>query len=196
MRLLLLTLLLCTTSAGFAQQEAAPESLSGQIGELLRKSYDYRDKGRVYEVVRRQELDQFVTNVNDSIGRYTGEIAELRSTITQLEEKIATLSQDLATRQTNIAALTEEKDSISLLGLPLSKTTYSLILWSAIIGLGALLLLALGRTRVAVASSSELRAHNEKVIAELEDSRKQRLTVEQKLRRQLQDEINKNRHNS
>ena len=90
-----------------------------------------------------------------------------------------------------IGSLNGEKDSISLLGMQLSKTTYNIILWSAIGILLALLLFSIARMQVAVTSNRDARIAREKTAEELEKSRKNRLEVEQKLRRQLQDERNK-----
>jgi len=104
-----------------------------------------------------------------------------------IEAQTATIGE----RDTKIKELTEEKDGISLLGLPLSKITYNIIMWSAIILLLAALLFAIARMRFAISSSREARSMNEKTAEELEKSRKNRLEVEQKLRRQLQDERNK-----
>ena len=194
MRLPTVLLLLFFSALLGAQRAGDPAAagdadLRSQFDEMLRVSSNYQQ----YKTVRKTYLASFMQNVADSLTTKAEKISELQRTIDRQEEQIASLTSSVAERDGNISSLEDKKDSISLLGVPLSKTTYSIILWSAIIGLLAFALLALTRMRVAVASSRELREHNEKVTQELEDSRKQRLTVEQKLRRQLQDEINKNR---
>lgn len=162
-------------------------SLQGQFDEMLRVSSRYQ----VYKTVRRTFLDAFMSNVSDSIRGYTEEISRLEERIGDQEAKITEQEAAIGDRQGQIAALSDEKDSISLLGMPLSKTTYSLILWSAIIGLLAMLLFAIARMRLAVSSARQAEQDFRQVNADLEKSRKTRLEVEQKLRRQLQDEINK-----
>ncbi len=162
-------------------------SLQGQFDEMLRVSSKYQ----IYKTVRRTFLDAFMVNVRDSISGYTEEISRLESRISDQEAKISEQAAAIEDRQGQIGSLTEEKDSISLLGMPLSKATYSLMLWSVIIGLLAMLLFAIARMRLAVSTARQTRQDFQQVNEDLEKSRKTRLEVEQKLRRQLQDEINK-----
>ncbi|TXF88478.1 hypothetical protein FUA23_14425 [Neolewinella aurantiaca] len=192
-RLLTFTFLLFFAQSAVAQRgnpaTADTVSLQGQFDEMLRVSSKYQ----IYKTVRRDFLDAFMANVSDSIGVYTNEIEKLENRIDEQNAKIASQGTTIEERDNQIAALTGEKDSVSLLGMSLSKTTYSVIFWSAIIGLLAMLFFALGRMRLAVGAAREARQDFEKVTEDLEKSRKNRLEVEQKLRRQLQDEINKNK---
>lgn len=162
-------------------------SLQKQFDEMLRVS----NRFQAFKVVKQDFLNAFIVNVNDSISAYTGEIKALKETITTQDQRINEQAVTIEAKDVEILALNEEKDGISLLGISLSKATYSLIMWSAIIGLLALLLLALARMRVAVSASNESGALNTKLTDELEKARKRRLEVEQNLRRELQDEINK-----
>ncbi len=164
-------------------------SLQGQFDEMLQVSSKYQ----VYKTVRRAFLDAFMANVSDSIRSNTNEIDLLECRISDQDNKIREQSVLIDDREGQITALTDEKDSISLLGIPLLKVIYNLILWSVIIGLFAMLLFALARMRLAVGSAREAREDFEAISEDLNKSRKNRLEVEQKLRRQLQDEINKNK---
>jgi len=164
-------------------------SLQGQLDEMLQVSSKYQ----VYKTVRRAFLDAFMANVSDSIRSHTNEINLLEGRISDQENKIGEQAVLIDDREGQITALTDEKDSISLLGIPLLKVIYNLILWSVIIGLFAMLLFALARMRLAVGSAREARKDFEAISEDLNKSRKNRLEVEQKLRRQLQDEINKNK---
>lgn len=190
-RFLPLVLLLFTAHSAVAQRGnpamSDTISLKGQFDEMLRVSSKYQ----IYKTVRRDFLDAFMVNVSDSIRGYTDEISQLEGRIAEQKKTIGEQRASIDDRQGQITSLTDEKDSISLLGMPLSKTTYSLILWSALIGLFAMLLFALARMRLAVGSAREAREDFQQVNEELDKSRKTRLEVEQKLRRQLQDEINK-----
>ncbi len=162
-------------------------SLQQQFDEMVRVS----NKFQTFRVVRQNFLNAFIGNVQDSIRRYTAEIESLTATLAEQKGALDGQAAEITERDRLVADLTEEKDSISVLGMSLTKSTYNLILWSLIGLLLALLLFALARMRVAVASSKEARLAREKTAAELEKSRKSRLEVEQSLRRQLQDERNK-----
>ena len=198
MRLLLLIvalfcLLPCVPAQETAVTSEGATSLQETFEEMVRRSTRYRGQGKVYRVVPETGLNGFIGQVNDSIRGYTERIGELEAELAMTNERVEDQLAELGEREAEIRELNAEKDSVSLLGIPLSKALYSIIMWGLVIGLVALLLLALGRARVAVSSAGELRDHNEKLSADLEQSRKQRLTVEQKLRRELQDERNRNK---
>lgn len=187
-----LFILLSVISSPISAQAGNPAtadsaSLSQQFDEMLRVSNRYQG----FKVVRQNFLAAFIANVSDSLSGYTEEISTLNGTIATQANRLNKQEETIQEKDVEISQLNEEKDGVSLLGFQLSKTTYSLIMWSAIIGLLALLLLALGRMRLAVSSAKELSTHNAKLTDELEKGRKRRLEVEQNLRRQLQDEINK-----
>ena len=166
---------------------AVEAPLQQQFDEMLDASNRYQD----FKVVRREFLDAFMSNVSDSISGYTERISQLESDVAGLENQIEERSTEVSDRDETIANLNNERDSVSLLGMQLSKGTYSLIMWSLVIGLLIALLVALGSTRIAAANNTELKRERDKLAGELEQSRKSRLTVEQELRRQLQDEINR-----
>jgi hypothetical protein len=183
-------LLICTRFLGAqpgnpAQADTA--SLRVQYDRMLQASNRYQQ----FKVVRQDFLNAFITNVSDSLRGYTDEIGSLKTNINDQQAKMEAQATTIGARDAKIAELAEEKDGISLLGLLLPKVTYNIIMWSAIIMLLAALLFAIVRMRLAVSTSREARLANEKTTDELEKSRKNRLEVEQKLRRQLQDERNK-----
>ena len=166
---------------------AADAPLQQQFDDMLDASNRYQD----FKVVRREFLDAFMSNVGDSISGYTRRISQLEGEVAGLENQIDANAGEVSDRDETIAELNKELDSVSLLGMQLSKGTYSLIMWSLVIGLLIALLVALASTRIAAANNTELKRERDKLAAELEQSRKSRLTVEQELRRQLQDEINR-----
>lgn len=175
-----------TAQAGNPAQ-AGESSLREQYDAMIKASNRYQR----FRVVDQRFLDAFMANVADSIAGYTDRIEELNAQIATQAAKIEDQASELTTRQQEIGALNEDKDSISLLGLQLSKATYSMLLWGLVGLLIVALVLALGRTRLAVSDSRRVQQAYDKTNAELEASRKSRLDVEQKLSRQLQDERNK-----
>jgi hypothetical protein len=167
--------------------QADTTSLQVQFDAMINASNRFQR----FRVVRQDFLNAFKANVSDSIGVYTTEIGTLKATIAEQKAKITGQETEISDRDTEIGSLKGEKDSISLLGMQLSKTTYNIVLWSLIGILLAGLLFAIARMQVALSSSRDARVAREKTAEELEKSRKNRLEVEQKLRRQLQDERNK-----
>ncbi len=184
-------LLFCCSPVAFAQvgnpARADSSSLTVQFQNMLQTANRYQD----FRVVRETYLAAFISNVQDSLEGYTDTIAKLEQEIVDNERLILEQSNNITDREEKIRLLADEQDNMNLLGMGVPKATYSVIMWTAIVLLLVVALFALARMRVAVASSQEARSHNEKLSAELDKSKKQRLEVEQKLRRELLDEINR-----
>ncbi len=196
MRCFLYLLFLCLGASATAQQpgdpvEAADTPLELQFNSMLDASNRYKEYNKEFKVVRRDYLDAFMSNVSDSISGYTTRIRRLEDDLAGLRTQVDATSSEVATRDATIEELNAERDSVSLLGIQLDKGTYSLIMWSLVIGLLVALLVALASTRIAASNNTGLKRERDKLAEDLEQSRKSRLTVEQDLRRQLQDEINR-----
>ncbi len=167
--------------------QADTASLQVQFDAMI----DASNRFQKFRVVRQDFLNAYKANVRDTIEVYTSEIEELKTTVAEQKTRITDQETEISGRDTEIGNLKGQRDSISFLGVQLSKATYNIILWSIIGILLAGLLFAIARMRVAVSGSRDARIAREKTAEELEKSRKNRLEVEQKLRRQLQDERNK-----
>ncbi|MBB4078894.1 cell division septum initiation protein DivIVA [Lewinella aquimaris] len=196
MRFLLYLLFFCLCTSVSAQKRGNPALSEGtplqfQFDTMLDVSNRYREQDQEFKVVRRVYLDAFMNNVSDSISVYTKRISQLEADKARLQDQIEGNASQVADRDATITALNAERDSVSLLGFQLAKDTYSIIMWSLVIGLLVFTLIAVAGTRVAAANNNELKRERDKLASELEQSRKSRLTVEQDLRRQLQDEINR-----
>ncbi|SHI95220.1 tRNA (guanine-N1)-methyltransferase [Pseudozobellia thermophila] len=197
-RLLLLITALFTFNLQFAQEEEPQEDLSLEKGTIdsqfefvYKKSGNYRADGKRYEVVRTLSLDKLRQNVLDTLGAYNKRAAELKATIAGHESTIASLNAKLEETTNNLAAVTEEKDSMSFLGIMVSKSTYNGILWTVIACLLALLLFFIYKFRNSNILTQEAKSNLAELETEYEDHRRRALEREQKISRQLQDEINK-----
>jgi sensor domain CHASE-containing protein len=82
---------------------------------------------------------------------------------------------------------------MSFLGAQVSKVTYNFILWTIILGLLLLLLLFIYKFRRSNFLTQEAKANLSDLESEYEDHRRRALEREQRISRQLQDEINKYR---
>ena len=178
------------------QQEESQLSLDGgsidsQFEYLFKRSGNYNADGKRYEVVRLINLNKIRQNVLDTINEANKKAAELKSTISTHEASIAELNTQLESTKNNLTSVTEEKDSISLLGAMVSKSTYNFILWTVIAGLLLLLLLFVYKFRNSNFLTQEAKTKLADLEVEYENHRRRALEREQKISRQLQDEINK-----
>jgi septal ring factor EnvC (AmiA/AmiB activator) len=195
-----LTMLLAVFSfqLQYGQQEEEDLSLDGgtienQFQYLYKNSGNYNADGRRYEVVRIINLDKLRDNVLDSINAATATRSQLKATISGHESTINSLNEQLKETTDNLTSVTEEKDSMAFLGIQVSKGTYNFILWTIILGLLLLLLLFIYKFRRSNYLTQEAKANLSDLESEYEDHRRRALEREQRISRQLQDEINKYR---
>ncbi len=182
----------------YGQQEEEDLSLDGgtiksQFEYLYKSSGNYHADGRRYEVVRTISLDKLRDNVLDTINAANTQAAKLHATITGHENTISSLNDQLKETTDNLNKVTEEKDSMSFLGAQVSKGTYNFILWTIILGLFLLLLLFIYKFRRSNFLTQEAKSNLSDLETEYEDHRRRALEREQRISRQLQDEINKYR---
>ncbi|WP_273567205.1 tRNA (guanine-N1)-methyltransferase [Maribacter halichondriae] len=198
LRLLFIVVSLLAFNLQYAQEAEQTEiltldggSINSQFEFVYKKSGNYRAEGKKYEVVRTISLDKLRQNVLDTLKVYSGKEAELKGTIAGHETTISGLNKKLAETTNNLASVTEEKDSMSFLGILVSKITYNTILWSIIAGLLALTLFFMFKFRKSNVLTQEAKSNLSELESEYEDHRRRALEREQKISRQLQDEINK-----
>ncbi|MCL5246157.1 tRNA (guanine-N1)-methyltransferase [Cellulophaga sp. 20_2_10] len=166
-------------------------TIETQFEYVAKKSGNYRAAGIKYEVVQVTNLAKLKSNVLDSLTAYGKTEASLKSTIKEHETTIGDLNQKLDATTKNLSAITAEKDSMSFLGMQVSKVSYNLTLWSIIGGLLTLLLLFIYRFRKSNVLTQEAKTNLSELETEFEDHRRRALEREQKISRQLMDELNK-----
>ncbi|AZQ57946.1 tRNA (guanine-N1)-methyltransferase [Maribacter sp. MJ134] len=197
-RLLYVLTVLLTVNINYGQDSTEEQKLSldegpisKQFDYISKRSGNYRADGVRYEVVKESNLYKIRKNVLDSIAVMNKKTAELKSTISGHETTITSLNKKLEETTTNLTAVTEEKDSMSFLGIQVSKGTYNVILWTIIAGLFLLLGLFIYKFRNSNILTQEAKQNLSELELEYEDHRRRALEREQKISRQLQDEINK-----
>ena len=191
-----LVLLMLPVQSLKSQQAEDQLSLDGgtidsQFEYLYKRSGNYNAEGKRYEVVRLINLNKLRQNVLDTLVETRKNAAELKSTIATHEASIDDLNKQLEDTKTSLNSVTEEKDSISLLGAMVSKRTYNFILWTVIAGLLLLLLLFIYKFRNSNYLTQEAKTKLSDLEIEYENHRRRALEREQRISRQLQDEINK-----
>ncbi|MEO1011064.1 MAG: tRNA (guanine-N1)-methyltransferase [Bacteroidota bacterium] len=199
LRIVFIFMALFAFQLNYAQEEESQQqelSLDGgpinsQFDYLYKKSGNYRADGKRYEVVRVISLDKLRKNVLDTLNAKNKREGELQATISGHEVTISSLNKKLADTTNSLTTVTEEKDSMSFLGIAVSKGTYNFILWTLIGVLLLLLLLFIYRFRRSNILTQEAKQNLSELEQEYEDHRRRALEREQRISRQLQDEINK-----
>ncbi|MDY7395498.1 tRNA (guanine-N1)-methyltransferase [Aureibaculum sp. 2210JD6-5] len=194
---ILITMLLftATTGAVFAQEEEEKGSLnSGTIESQFDYLYKKSGKYQEYRVIKTNNLFKFKGNITDTLKLARKKYLESQNVIASQKANIDSLNVKLQATKENLSAVTEEKDSISLLGIPMSKAGYNTILWTIIAALTGLLLFFIGKFKRSNAITVEAKKAKAEIEEEYEGHRQRSIEREQKLRRELQDELNKQKY--
>jgi hypothetical protein len=192
MKLYILLTTLLLSSVSFAQETVIKDTntIENQFDKIYRTSTTYQ----VYKVISKDGYQRLKLNVLDSLKSSKKIISEKESLLSVERSSIKETKTLLAKTKLELATALKKENSISILGIQLSKTTYNLTLWSVIIAL----LLGLSYFIFKFSRSNVLTKEAQNnlidVEQEFEQHRKKTLEREQKLRRQLQDEINKQRN--
>lgn len=189
------------TFAGIAQTSETNSINEGSINDqfeyLLRKSGNFKGtNGERYEAVRRSLILALQAHANDSLNTLEAKLKEANITIDSQLSEIETLKTDLGTTKTTLDSTNKEKDSMSLFGMQMSKTGYNTLLWSIIAGLLALLLFFIYKFKNSNSVTRDAKKSLDEIELEFEEHRRVALEREQKVRRQLQDELNKQKGSS
>lgn len=164
-------------------------TIDNQFEYLIQKSGKYQD----YKVVKRTWLFTLKAHVTDTLKAVHKDLSDTQAVVKKQADEIASLKSNLENTKSTLNATNDEKDNISLFGVQTSKASYKVLMWSIIGGLFALLLLFIYKFKGSNSSTREAKHKLEEVETEFEEHRRTALEREQKVRRQLQDELNKHK---
>jgi len=196
--------LFCSTVSAQTESNEEEDKLSlntgtidNQFEYILRKSGNFKGtNGQPYEAVKRSMFLTLQAHTIDSLKTIHKELAETQAVVTSQSKEIATLKTSLVNTQRTLNQTNEEKDSMSLFGMLMSKSGYNILMWSIIGGLLAFLLFFIYKFKNSNAITRDANKSLAEIEEEFEEHRKIALEREQKVRRQLQDELNKQKNNS
>ncbi len=167
-------------------------TIDDQFEYVLKKSGDFRGlDGKMYESVKRSNLLTLKAHTKDTLETIRKNLADTQTIVNTQAEEITNLKTNLSNTQETLDATNKEKNNITLFGMPMSKSSYNVLMWSVIGGLLALLLLFIYKFRNSNAVTKEAKKNLAEIEEEFDEHRRTALEREQKVRRQLQDEINK-----
>ena len=162
-------------------------SVENQIDFVINKSNNYQE----YKVVQKTWLYRLKSHVIDSVKSLKNEIQDNKTLISSQNSTIDSLSKVLKSTNTDLASVNKEKDRINFLGIQTSKPVYNTILWTIIGGLLAFTLFFIFKFKNSNTLTKNAENSLKEIEEEFEEHRKTALEREQKVRRQLQDELNK-----
>ncbi len=164
-------------------------SIDNQFEYLIQKSGKYQD----YKVVKKTWLYKIKANTQDSINAFKKELKDAKTVVTKQIEQINVLNNSISDTKSKLLETIQVKDNMSLFGIKTSKTDYNIIMWSIISLLLIVLFFFIFKFKSSHAITQEAKLKLKDLEQEYEEHRSVALEREQKVRRQLQDLINKNK---
>jgi len=143
------------------------------------------------EYVRQANLEQIRKNVLDTIKTLTKEISDLTSKDGSQQAAMEAMADSLTHARNDLQIAIRKTDSFSVAGISLQKSTYNLIVWGVIFLLAAALIFYIYRYNQSNVVTNDTKKAIEELQEEFDQHRKKAMEKEQKLKRQLQDELNK-----
>ncbi|WP_456437191.1 tRNA (guanine-N1)-methyltransferase [Psychroserpens sp.] len=200
------TLLLSLFAASFisANAQIADETdglslnsgtIDSQFEYVFRKSGNFKGtRGQKYEAVKQVWLLKLKANVLDSLKTTYKELDKTQAVVITQVKTIEDLNTELANTKTELTNTIGEKDSMQLFGMQMSKPNYSMILWSIVGLLSALLLFFIYKYKNSNSVTKQAKLSLAETEEEYEEHRRVALEREQKVKRQLQDMINEQKN--
>lgn len=192
--IIVLVLICLTTKLIFSQTKMSLENgtIENQFDYVISKSTNFiGSNGQQYEAVKLSMFQTLRTHTLDSLNTIHKILANTQALVKSQANQIARLQTTLSKTNSDLESMTSKKNSMSLLGLEMSKIWYHILIFTIIFSLLALLLLFIYKFR----HSNTVTINAVKALKDTEEAfenhRKTALEREQKVRRQLLDEINK-----
>ena len=163
--------------------------LSKQFEQVYSRSSSYKD----FKVIRKTTFQDLKENTLNSIKSIDEKLKIESLKNTRLEQEINNITKTHLELDLKLSNAILEKNTISFIGLKLKKNTFKIIIWSIFFMLIILICYLAYKLKDGVKITSQAKKELTRVEEEFNSYKKKSLVRDQKLRRQLQDEINKQR---
>ncbi|MDM1046480.1 hypothetical protein HX004_16695 [Myroides sp. 1354] len=179
--------LLTFTLSSYAQSET--NTIENQFNTLTSQSNNWQN----YKVVEKNKLQHLQQSVKDSISSLQTTIQQNKKALIEQKTSIDSLSSQLQILQKDLASAVEQENNLDFIGISTHKSTFKIVVWSIILILLLILGILFTQFKKSFTDTKDARKKQIEAESELEEYKKLALEREQKIRRQLQDEINKNK---
>jgi len=167
-------------------------SIGYQFDNLIEISNRYED----FRVVKTNNILELKSNVMDSISAVKKEFAAAKNEINSQKNTIDSLKTAFSRSEETINTLKNQTQNISFLGIQFNKDVFKTILLSIIAVLTIIGLVFISKYTQSNKITSQALNDLKVLEEEFETHRKNALEREQKVRRELLDEINKHKKDS
>jgi len=191
---LAVAVVLLTSFLSMAQSiEAVPEkpitkkAVENQMSQLLANSTDYSDA----KMVKKKALEELHFDVMTLLSRNENDLSASKAIIGNKNAEIKKLQSEVAKANALTVASDTANEAFAFFGMQLNKNLYHALMWSLVLVLLITTIFSAIRFKKANAITKNSKTMLAEVEDELETFKRNAIEREQKLRRQLQDEIMK-----
>lgn len=180
-------LLFAMTVSQAQEASLSKNTIASQFDYILEKSENYRD----LKIVKTKWLQSLKQSITQSYGSIESQLFDTRTIVNQQKAEIAQLQSKLKETNASLSTYTNSGPTVSFLGIQFNQYVFTALF--SIIFFGSLLSFAFFAIRFRKANA--ITQHSKSILSELEEEyqeyKRRAIEREQKVSRQLQDEINK-----
>ncbi len=167
-----------------AQDDA---KLSDQYQNMVESSETFEK----YKVIAITKVNSFGRIMNDSINSLKESVSSARNARLTAEKERDSAKSQMTKIKNELEATLNAVDEMPFLGIPMSKTTYNVVMWSIVVILIAGLVIVYVMFLNNFRTTRQAKKDKELVDQELEDLRKRSHDKQVKIKRELQTALNK-----
>ena len=171
LKLTLLLLIIYTTISAQAQKPGT--TLNQQYQDVIVRSGSYQG----FKQIRKDKLELFWKNITDTLAKEKALLNEAKAKMGGSEDLVSQSKTELELVQKQLDESKASVNQVSLLGIPLEKGTYSMLMWGIVLTLAAALAFALYRNK---AANSEARYRTELYHELTEEYQKHKVSANDK----------------
>ena len=186
----LLCVVICffTVTSFMAQDnQVSSTEIKNQFNTILEKSESYRD----LKIVKRQWIQSLKQDVLSSISKIENDLLNSKAVLNQKSEEISTLKEKLSKTNAVLSSYTNKGPTITFLGIEFNRSFFNSFLSFILLGsIVSVVFFFLQFKKMNLVTK-----HSKSVLKDLEEEyqsyKRNAIEREQKISRQLQDELNK-----
>lgn len=167
-------------------------TINNQFEYVIKKSNKYQD----FKVIKTDWLYTLKAHTLDSLNTFRKNLLNAKAIVDSLTVEVSSLKANLRDSQNDLFKTNEKKNSMHLFGLQMSKANYNLLMLIIIAVLLAFLFIFIYKFKNSNTITKTAKNNLAYIEEEFEEHRRNALVREQKVRRQLQDELNKQKDTS
>ncbi len=181
-----------TVTSFMAQEnQVSTTAIGNQFNTILEKSESYRD----LKIVKGQLIQNLKRDVLSSISKIENDLLSSKAVLNQKSEEISTLKEKLGKTNAVLSSYTNKGPTITFLGIEFNKSFFNSFLSFILLGsIVSVVFFFFQFKKMNLATK-----HSKSVLNDLEEEyqsyKRSAIEREQKISRQLQDELNKQKKN-